>query len=201
MRHTFYTIIGLLNNSFSYELTWQTYQSIYPRFKRIVYIERDLAEFTPRYNKINFPKEYSAWQNKPLEWQLYHSKEFINLVSEYINGISQKDKLYRFSQEKVNIIFQDLWDNRSLIKKWIKIMKDLKNKNNKYELIKLSDTYQLNETFDKFLNELIILEHLYLLEGDVTVEQTNYQLSRVILIGFILMLIYYFNSWGRWYEF
>lgn len=80
-------------------------------------------------------------------------------------------------------------------------MEDLKNKNEKYELIKLSDAYQLNNTFDKFLNKLIILDHLYLLEGDVTVEQTDYQLSRVILIGFILMLIYYFNSWGEWYEF
>lgn len=201
MRHTFYTIIGLLYNSFSYELTWQTYQSLYRRFKTIVDIEDDLAEFTPKYNKVNFFKEYSAWQNKHLERKLYHSKEFINLVSEYINGISEKDKLYRFSQEKINIIFQDLRDNESLIKKWIKIMENLKNKNERYELVKLSDAYQLNKSFNKFLNKLIILDHLYLLEMDVTVEQTDCQLSRVILIGFILMLIFYFNSWGEWYEF
>ena len=201
MRHTFYTIIGLLYNYFSYELTWQTYQSLHRRFKTIVDIEYDLVEFTPRYNKVDFSKEYSAWQNKHLEWQLYNSKEFINLVSEYINGISEKDKLYSFSQEKINIMFQNLRDNESLIKKWIKKMKDLKNKNEKYELIKLSDVYHLNDTFDKFLNKLIILDHLYLLEMDVTVEQTDCQLSRVILIGFILMLIFYFNSWGEWYEF
>ncbi len=80
-------------------------------------------------------------------------------------------------------------------------MKDLKNKNEKYELIKLSDAYQLNKLFDEFLNKLRILDSLWLFEIDVTVEQTDQQLSRVILIGFILMLIYYFNSWGKWYEF
>lgn len=201
MRHTFYTIIGLLYNSFSYELTGKNYLRLYQRFKTIVDIEDDLAKFTPRYNKVNFSKEYSAWQNNHLERQLYHSKEFINIASEYLNGISEKDKLYRFSQEKINIIFHDLRNNELLIKKWIKIMEDLKKKNDKYELIKLSDAYQLNDTFDKFLNKLIIVEHLYLLEMDVTVEQTDCQLSRVILIGFILMLIYYFNSWGEWYEF
>lgn len=117
MGYTFYKIVGLLYNSFSYELTGKNYLRLYYRFKTIVDIENDLAEFTPRYNKVNFSKEYSAWQNKHLERQLYHSKEFINLASEYINGISEKNKLYRFSQEKIKIIFQDLRDNESLIKK------------------------------------------------------------------------------------
>ncbi len=90
MRHIFYTIIGLLDNSFSYELTWQTHQSLHRRFKSILDIEHDLAGFTPRCNKVNFSKEYSAWQKKHLERQLYHSREFINLASEYINGISEK---------------------------------------------------------------------------------------------------------------
>lgn len=155
------------------------------------------AEFTPRYDKVNFSKEYSAWQDKHLEQQLYHSKEFIKLVSEFINGISEEDKLCRFSQEKINIIFQDLQNNSSLIKKWIKKMQDMKNENDKYELIKLSNDYQLNKLFNGFLNKLIILDSLWLIEMDATVEHKDYQLSRVILIGFILMLICYFNSWGK----
>jgi hypothetical protein len=194
-RHIFRNIVGHLFNAFSYEMPWQQTDNLYPRFRRIVDLQVDYKELNPNRNQINASESYEKQRHGNLEGELFGSKEFVKLLTEFFNRITSPEQLYQDVLNDVEPIFILLRDNKELIENEINTISSLRRSND-LEAVKIADDFKLFNEYKILESKLKFIERFYLIESWTKYRTEDLRLSQILVVGFFLIMLDRHELWG-----
>jgi hypothetical protein len=159
----FWKIVRNLFNAFSYEMTWQTTSNLYGRFHQIIVLQLDYTEFSKERKKINFPDLYEKQKCCRVEWMLFNTKEFVELLSVFFDRITYPEELYQSVLSDVEPVFALIEKHRNVLKDAIAAI-ELAQNENKIEEVKIEDSPNLCNAYKLFERKLSFIDNYFLIE-------------------------------------
>jgi hypothetical protein len=196
-RHLFYEIVRNLFNAFSYEMPWQTTENLYlSRFRVIVNLQYDYEGFSTKQKRIDFENLYKKGQCSNLECQLFNTKYFVELLTEFFDRIADHEELYQSILIEIEPVFAFISKHRDTLKNEVSAIKALKG-DNRLEEFKIEDSYDLHNAYKLFERKLAFVEQSCLIEYWAKCTTPENRLSQILIIGFLLIMIDGHQSWGQ----